>query len=538
MMIIAIANISTMPIFLMFNEKSKKGIDTIIKGNVSRLIISTYYNLVERIIQSFNNNEYLMSIGLIHHYGTDKEMSYQICHNILTKVLRLKPQHEYIVNKYKSNFVNKYVIGMHIRTGYGDFRDSERFIVRGQEKDFIEYGKSYSMNHENVIWFICSDSTRVKERIIKAVNNSGIKILDYNHKILSHTGQVLDFDEELRCIIEMRLLGYSNNLILTENSTFSENAFYLSPISFNNEKDKYTIISKTHSLNYEDLVNNTINYLNIQISETANILENNRKDIDIEWDQDEYEHTIQYDPKYKNIEGMLNHKHILQIFPNITSMNVDIIFVIFCFPNELTDRMVIRSIMKEMNNIIGNYSMNYYFVSGTQVKFPHTYPLEYLKRESLEYNDMIVFNHHPKSYYNLLKSFLLYQYLIKSFNPFQYLIRIDTNIYFSPFELYKLINDLCDFAGNYMFHVMKYEMMKEILKERKVISHYFGNEDGFYDYIKKRYKYLFCTFSNENEYNYHGRNISDIKDLNHIIDLYLPNSLIKYFLMKKGVFKS
>lgn len=97
-----------------------------------------------------------------------------------------------------------------------------------------------------------------------------------------------------------------------------------------------------------------------------------------------------------------------------------------------------------------------------------------------------------------------------------------------------MIRVRCDYTGDSSFQVIKYNLINKVLNEKGLLERYLSNENKFFNYIIRKYRVSYCKLSNRNEYKNYNEKEGLIKDINHIIEYFLPNSVLVYFLRKKA----
>lgn len=150
------------------------------------------------------------------------EINYYLLNNIIQTKEKYNSQIEYIIRR-NSNYN---LIGMHIRTGYGDFND--RIYLNNENiQEFINQAIVFSSQFKNDSkWFIASDSSKIKLEIhrsysnnVLTISNSPVKVSHYNRNKSDESG-----------LIDFLLLSKCNKLIITNQSTFGLVALFKSGI--------------------------------------------------------------------------------------------------------------------------------------------------------------------------------------------------------------------------------------------------------------------------------------------------------------------
>lgn len=164
-------------------------------------------------------------------------MARQFNHLMYNRFFRIKPSLVKEYSKYKEKFrfdvKDLYKIGIHYRTGIGDFNDNHIFLKPNQYKEFIkkssiETNIQQKMN-KTVIWYIASDSTQAIKTFQESCN--GIKCLSINDLPILHTKNDVNQNHMKRAIFDMMFLSECNYHLLTAESSFSYASFLLSRYS-------------------------------------------------------------------------------------------------------------------------------------------------------------------------------------------------------------------------------------------------------------------------------------------------------------------
>lgn len=151
------------------------------------------------------------------------EINYYLLNNVIQTKTKYNNQIEDIIRRNR----NYNLIGMHIRTGYGDFND--RIYLNDENiQEFINQAKVFTSQYRNDSkWFIASDSSRIKSEIYRSyysnvltISNSPVmKVSHYNRNKSDESG-----------LIDFLLLSKCNKLIITNQSTFGLVALFKSGI--------------------------------------------------------------------------------------------------------------------------------------------------------------------------------------------------------------------------------------------------------------------------------------------------------------------
>lgn len=175
-----------------------------------------YYNLVEhetvqRSIETMKNS----SASLVEKNHNLFMIGFEVGANLLNKIVIPKPKIQAIIKDYvRREFVNRYIIGMQLRTFYLDVdRDSLRFINCALQIE-NEYLSANRNNAKPVKWFISSDSEDLLNRLVAL----------YPNKILTAKGDILHVatspEGYYRTLVDVDLLSKCDEMIHTGGSTF------------------------------------------------------------------------------------------------------------------------------------------------------------------------------------------------------------------------------------------------------------------------------------------------------------------------------
>lgn len=220
----------------------------IFKSNKKEIQIGTQYLLTKQILKHFHNDTFLMSKGYVYRLGDYADMARQFNHlmyNVFFKINQklLKDYIEY-KDKFYFNDNSIYKIGIHYRTGKGDFNDTHVFLKDDQYKEFIqkaliETNKQKQLN-KTVVWYIASDSSNAINLFRN--HSNGIECCGIEGFRIVHSGFCDDKEEVKRGLYDILLLAECNYQILTDESSFSYSAFVQSKFSLMNITDKTVVV--------------------------------------------------------------------------------------------------------------------------------------------------------------------------------------------------------------------------------------------------------------------------------------------------------
>lgn len=203
----------------------------------------------KQIFEYYNNSSDLLSKGLIYRVSNDdKDMARQFNHLMYRRFFKIKQSlmKDYLNYKEKFTFNDKsiYKIGIHFRTGNGDFSDNHVFLKPNQHKEFIR-ASSIQTNiqekmNKTVIWYIASDSTQAIN--IFQNNSNGVKCFSINDLPILHTKFDNNKNNVKRAIFDMMFLSECDYHVLTAESSFSYASFILSQYSLLGFTNKSIII--------------------------------------------------------------------------------------------------------------------------------------------------------------------------------------------------------------------------------------------------------------------------------------------------------
>lgn len=217
-------------------------IQRILKSNATRLAIQTQFSFTEYVVKYADDKELFLKKGMVKWLGSDKEMGRQISHIILTKMFNVNKSYQNAFNQHASHFKNRFVVGFHFRTGYGAFLDNGYFLNISQVDDAVNIANKWSENQKDVLWFISSDNYNFINKTIKLCKYETYVINDLP---IEHSGhRIHSLDGVMRAVFDEKLLGLSNRLILTTESTYSEGALYYNKISLHNNTNYYYWLPK------------------------------------------------------------------------------------------------------------------------------------------------------------------------------------------------------------------------------------------------------------------------------------------------------
>lgn len=411
--------------------------------------------MAEYIVKYLKNNNRFVELGLVERIGGFRFMGNQISHLFYNKMFRLKPQHQNQMNQMKERLKGKYVIGIHMRSGYGDFGDSERFLVPGQEYTFIKTAKKLSKNHTNVIWYFASDSSYLDTIVSEQANPYEVVIYDTGETI--HTRGGRNVDGEVKAMTEMNLLGMSDTLILTSRSTFSLGSYFISKLSLLEHFVNVKWIKKTHTqrVNFNEMKKRSEYLMNIHVNYINNCIKFNKtmcKDTDF----NEYETGINPNPLLPIYANSQNYTNLI-IFEPVIIDNVKIVFVILTETYDYVFRSTYRKTYANLK-MIDNKIVIHMFVVGLPFldEKLDAYPIEFLNSELKENNDIMVWNitHVGETRTSRLR--LLYEYLINHYKDLEHVIQVHPNILFSPTNFVSFLNSDCDVTGDRGFLGVEY----------------------------------------------------------------------------------
>lgn len=149
-----------------------------------------------------------------------RKLQLEIQYNILNNVLNLKPKYKKI-NKYYNLKLKEYdkIIGIHIRTGSGDFKDDRIFLVDNQTNEFISsannISRKYNINMLKLKWILLSDNSKLINKLTH--NYSSYIFNSISNRQTYHYGKNLYDDSSFK---EMLLLSHSDYFIITNQSTY------------------------------------------------------------------------------------------------------------------------------------------------------------------------------------------------------------------------------------------------------------------------------------------------------------------------------
>lgn len=151
--------------------------------------------------QNYNENKKLESLF---------QIGFEFAGHVLNNYWFLKPNIELKVKNFiKKNFLGNFIIGMQIRFDFLNQKDINRFINCALK---IER-KNKNLNRL-IKWFILSDNNNTIQSLI---NSHGGKILVNEGKIGHIAFEANTYE---RAILDIELLSYCNEIILTGGSTF------------------------------------------------------------------------------------------------------------------------------------------------------------------------------------------------------------------------------------------------------------------------------------------------------------------------------
>lgn len=168
------------------------------------------------LLKRFNNKLY--SLGLISNpeEANIRKLQLEIQYNILNNVLKLKPKYQKLW-KYYNLVIKQYnkVIGIHIRTGTGDFDDSRSFLNENEFNEFTSTAINISIKSNKVKWILLSDNSELLKRY--QTNYSNYIINSLLNRQTYHYGRNPSDDSSFK---EILLLSHSKYFIITNQSTF------------------------------------------------------------------------------------------------------------------------------------------------------------------------------------------------------------------------------------------------------------------------------------------------------------------------------
>ena len=175
-----------------------------------------YYNLVEhatvqRSIETMKNS----SSSRVENNHNLFMIGFEVGANLLNKIVIPKPKIQAIVKDFvKKEFVNRYVIGIQLRTFYLDVeRDSLRFINCALQIE-NEYLSANKNNAKPVKWYVSSDSEDLLNKLVAL----------YPDKVLAAKGAILHVatspEGYFRTLVDVDLLSKCDEMINTGGSTF------------------------------------------------------------------------------------------------------------------------------------------------------------------------------------------------------------------------------------------------------------------------------------------------------------------------------
>lgn len=200
-------------------KMDSNSIEKILLQNKNYLCFSNLWcDISYHIASNKNNIQKLYDRRLISNINekNPRKLYLQIQYNILNKVMQLKSKYMKIYNDYSNEF--KYyenVIGIHIRTGNGDFKDSRNFLTEGEKKLFENEAIQYSVNRTNTKWIILGDDSKILD-MMRNKNTQFHTNIKLSVKKKHYLKDMKD-DTSLR---ELLLLIHSTYFIITNQSTF------------------------------------------------------------------------------------------------------------------------------------------------------------------------------------------------------------------------------------------------------------------------------------------------------------------------------
>lgn len=184
------------------------------------------------LLKRFNN--ILYSLGLISNTETQntRKLQLEIQYNILKNVLKLKSKYQKLW-KYYDFKLKEYqnIIGIHIRTGTGDFDDSRSFLNEDDFNIFISTAYRLSMNNTKIKWILLSDNSKLLKQY--QTNYSNFIFNSLSNRITYHYRKNFSDDSSFK---EILLLSHSKYFIITNQSTFGLISLLWSGICINTFK--------------------------------------------------------------------------------------------------------------------------------------------------------------------------------------------------------------------------------------------------------------------------------------------------------------
>jgi hypothetical protein len=167
--------------------------------------------------------EKIKKLGMVPENATVKEYGYYVA-VFLSKCLLHKlrePYNTLIEKKIREDFSQSFVVGLQIRTGYLDNGD-QRFLSSQQIEAIWNCSETLSKGNDTK-FFVASDNPDV-------INYANSKFKDKLIKVegpLEHVRGHKVGDGLARAVVEMKLLGYCDEIIITSASTFGSSAVLL-----------------------------------------------------------------------------------------------------------------------------------------------------------------------------------------------------------------------------------------------------------------------------------------------------------------------
>lgn len=431
----------------------------------------------------------------------------------------MKPQHMSQINRIKEKIGDKYLIGMHMRSGYGDFSDTERFLVPGQEYTFIELAKNLSKEHKNVIWYFTSDSTYLDTIVQQEA--APYEVIVFETGAIEHTRSGFNIQSDVNAMTDMTILGSANELILTSRSTFSLASFFINDLSLLENFTNVNWIKKTHvpKSSFDEVKARFDKLMNIHLNFINDCFKYN-KEFCKDTDFNEYETGINPNPVQPVYANSKNYTNLILYKPTVVD-NCKIVIVILSDPYDYVFRTIYRRTFAKLKTI-GNRTVSYMFVVGVpfvDIK-GDSYPIEFLKIEMKEYNDIFVWNvtHLQETKTSRLR--LTYEYLIDNYKNLEHVIQIHPNMMFNPKNLIPFMSNSmeCDITGDRGFLEVEYiggafQLLSRKFLELAVLhvpyyTEYRYTFDVYFAKSLSRYGYKLCGFIKGDQYTRYNGNFN------------------------------
>lgn len=156
-----------------------------------------------------------------HIIGTENDnnlinLSLEMNYFLLNKIIQTKTKYINQINEIIGTNRNYNLIGMHIRTGYGDFND--RIYLNDENiVEFVNQAKVFTSEYKNnTKWFIASDSSKIKLEIHRSYSVNMLITANTYKKSLHYNRNRNDESS----LIDLLLLSKCDKLIITNQSTF------------------------------------------------------------------------------------------------------------------------------------------------------------------------------------------------------------------------------------------------------------------------------------------------------------------------------